>query len=387
MIVVDDGSTDGTFELVEQRARDRPWLRGVRLRRNFGKSAALATGFDHSRGEVIVTIDGDGQDDPPTSPPCSRRSTQGADLVSGWKRDRRDPFTRRLASRFFNRVTSRFSGLEMHDMNCGLKAYRGECARSLEIYGEMHRFIPVLAAQQGWRVDEIPVNHRPRQHGRSRFGAERYLRGALDLLTVTFIGRYQYRPAAPVRRHRPGADRWSGLAISIYLTILKISGEAIGQRPLLFLGVLLIVVGIQLLSLGLLGQMLVLMRRDRGEPLAGGGPDRASGRGRACAINHGNERICVTGAIRCSTNARMPAALQWLTCSGWLPRLRTYLPRRRLPARNHGSCGTETTTSRRRPAPARRARPRDRRGARAPRGRPRGRRRRRRRAARRRSRG
>ena len=264
VIVVDDGSADGSFELVEQRARDSSWLRGVRLRRNFGKSAALATGFDHSLGEVIVTIDGDGQDDPADIPALLEVLDAGADIVSGWKRDRRDPFTRRLASRFFNRVTSRFSGLEMHDMNCGLKAYRGECAHSLELYGEMHRFVPVLAAQQGWRVDEIPVNHRPRQHGRSRFGVERYLRGALDLLTVTFIGRYQHRPL-----HLFGgiglALTLVGLGISIYLTILRISGEAIGQRPLLFLGVLLMVVGIQLLSLGLLGQMLVLVRRDRGD--------------------------------------------------------------------------------------------------------------------------
>ena len=153
----------------------------------------------------------------------------------------------------------------MHDMNCGLKAYRGECARSLEIYGEMHRFIPMLAAQQGWRVAEMPVNHRERRHGSSRFGTERYLRGALDLLTVTFLGRYQNRPL-----HLFGglglALTVVGVAISVYLTILKISGAAIGQRPLLFLGVLLIVVGIQLLTLGLLGQMLVLVRRERRTP-------------------------------------------------------------------------------------------------------------------------
>jgi dolichol-phosphate mannosyltransferase len=261
-IVVDDGSTDGTFDLIEELSAQRPWLQGVRLRRNFGKSAALAAGFARARGELIVTIDGDGQDDPADIPALLQKLDAGFDLVCGWKRNRRDPLTRRLASRFFNRVTSRFSGLEMHDMNCGLKAYRGECARSLEIYGEMHRFVPVLATQQGWRVAETPVNHRPREHGRSRFGLERYMRGGLDLLTVTFLGRYQNRPL-----HLFGGIGLVltaiGLGISIYLTILKISGESIGQRPLLFLGVLLIVVGIQLLSLGLLGQMLVLVRRDR----------------------------------------------------------------------------------------------------------------------------
>ncbi len=264
VIVVDDGSTDGSFELVEDLAAERPWLRGVRFRRNFGKSAALATGFAQARGETIVTIDGDGQDDP-ADIPALLAGLEEADIVSGWKRDRRDPLSRRLASGVFNRVTARFSGIRMHDMNCGLKAYRGECARSLEIYGEMHRFIPVLASQQGWRVAEIPVNHRPRRHGSSRFGTERYLRGALDLLTVTFIGRYQHRPL-----HLFGGVGLAltvvGVVISIYLTILKIGGAAIGQRPLLFLGVLLIVVGIQLLTLGLLGQMLVLVRRETSEP-------------------------------------------------------------------------------------------------------------------------
>ena len=214
---------------------------------------------------MIVTIDGDGQDDPADIPALLERLEEGADIVTGWKRDRQDPLSRRLASSTFNRITSRFSGLSMHDMNCGLKAYRGECARSLEIYGEMHRFLPMLAAQQGWRAAEIPVNHRERRHGSSRFGNERYLRGALDLLTVSFLGRYQYRPL-----HLFGglglALTIVGVAISVYLTIVKISGEAIGQRPLLFLGVLLIVVGIQLLTLGLLGQMLVLVRRERTGP-------------------------------------------------------------------------------------------------------------------------
>jgi glycosyltransferase involved in cell wall biosynthesis len=277
VIVVDDGSTDGSFAIVEGEARRWPWLRGIRLRRNFGKSAALATGFDHSRGDVIVTIDGDGQDDPADIPALLEELERGADLVSGWKRERRDPWTRRLASRVFNRVTARLSGIAIHDMNCGLKAYRGECARSLEVYGELHRFVAVLAAQQGWRVGEVAVHHRPREHGRSRFGLERYLRGGLDLLTVTFIGRYQHRPL-----HLFGGIglvlTLIGLGISIYMTILRLSGEAIGQRPLLFLGVLLIVVGIQLLSLGLVGQLLVQMRRDRPAGTRGAAPiERVTG--------------------------------------------------------------------------------------------------------------
>ncbi len=234
----------------------------MRLRRNFGKSAALAAGFERAAGETIVTIDGDGQDDPADLPLLLDRLAAGADLVSGWKRDRRDPWSRRFASRIFNGVTARLTGVAMHDMNCGFKAYRGDCARSLEIYGELHRFLPAMAEQQGWRVAEVPVNHRPRRHGSSRFGLERYLRGALDLLAVVFVGRYEYRPL-----HLFGgvgiAMTLVGLLIELYLTIVKLSGEAIGGRPLLFLGVLLIVVGIQLLTFGLLAQMVVLARRER----------------------------------------------------------------------------------------------------------------------------
>jgi glycosyltransferase involved in cell wall biosynthesis len=259
-IVVDDGSTDGTFGLVEELASRRPWLRGVRLRRNFGKSAALAAGFERSRGDAIVTIDGDGQDDPADIPALLARLDEGADLASGWKRDRQDPLSRRLASRVFNRIAGWLTGVSMRDMNCGFKAYRGDCARSLEVYGELHRFMPVLAAQQGWRVAEVPVNHRPRRHGRSRFGVERYLRGALDLLTVVFIGRYQYRPL-----HLFGGVGLGftviGALIELYLLVVKVAGHAIGERPLLFLGLLLIVVGVQLLTFGLLAQMVVLNRR------------------------------------------------------------------------------------------------------------------------------
>jgi glycosyltransferase involved in cell wall biosynthesis len=260
-IVVDDGSTDGTTELVEELSRETPTLRGVRLRRNFGKSAALAAGFEYSSGKTIVTIDGDGQDDPGDIPVLLTALDDGADLVSGWKRTRRDPLTRRLASRIFNWFTARASGVRMRDMNCGFKAYRGECARSLEVYGELHRFIPVLAAQQGWHVTEVPVNHRPRPYGSSRFGAERYLRGALDLISVVFVGRYEDRPLHLFGGLGLGLTG-AGFAISLYLTILKLTGEAIGSRPLLFLGVLLLVVGIQLLTFGLLAQMVVLARRE-----------------------------------------------------------------------------------------------------------------------------
>lgn len=266
VLVVDDGSTDGTFDFIQSRAARDDSVSGIRLRKNFGKSAALAVGFAASRGERIVTLDGDGQDDPADIPKLLACLDEGADLVSGWKVERRDPLGRRLASRFFNAFTARISGVRLHDMNCGFKAYRQECAQSLELYGEMHRFLPVLAAQLGWQVAEVPVNHRPREHGRSRFGSERFLRGALDLLTVSYLGRYQYRPLHLFGGLGLGLGL-VGLLISLYLTVVKLTGEPIGQRPLLFLGVLLIVVGVQFLTLGLLAQMLVLIRREgRGPP-------------------------------------------------------------------------------------------------------------------------
>jgi glycosyltransferase involved in cell wall biosynthesis len=268
IVIVDDGSTDGTTEWLEQQATERDRIRAVRLRRNFGKSAALTAGFEHSSGEIVVTLDGDGQDDPAEIPSLIAKLEEGSDLVSGWKRDRQDPWLKRRASRLFNSVTAALSGVRLHDFNCGLKAYRGRCARSLDLYGELYRYIPVLAAQAGWRVTELPVRHRPRVHGRSKFGPERYTRGLLDLMTVLFIGRYQQRPL-----HLFGGIGlvllFAGVTISIYLSILRFSGEGIGDRPLLLLGALLLVVGIQFLTFGLLAQMLAAMAhassRSRGD--------------------------------------------------------------------------------------------------------------------------
>jgi dolichol-phosphate mannosyltransferase len=262
VVFVDDGSTDGTFAALTRLHDANPNVRVVRLRRNVGKAAALDAGFAEAAGEAIVTIDGDLQDDPAEIPRLLAKLDEGFDVVSGWKAKRRDPLTRRVLSRIFNGVAGRMSGLRLHDMNCGLKAYRAEIVRDIRLYGELHRFIPVLAHYRGYRVAELAVNHRPRTHGRSRYGMERYVRGFLDLLTVTFMGRYAHRPL-----HLFGGLGLLlgavGTAVLGYLTVLKIAGHAIGHRPLLILGVLLVVVGIQLLSLGLLSELLTSHHEER----------------------------------------------------------------------------------------------------------------------------
>jgi glycosyltransferase involved in cell wall biosynthesis len=262
VIFVDDGSTDGSMAVLSELSARTTNVVVVRLRRNFGKAAALQAGFLEAQGDVIVTIDADLQDDPAEIPQLLAKLDEGFDLVSGWKTRRNDPWTRRLFSRMFNRTTALISGVRLHDVNCGLKAYRAEVLSGMRLYGELHRFIPVLAAYSGFRVAEIPVNHRARQFGRSRYGSERYLRGFFDLLSVTFMGRYRHRPL-----HLFGGLGMLmgavGFVVLLYLTVLKIWGHSIGQRPLLTLGVLLVVVGIQLVSLGLLSELITSQHEER----------------------------------------------------------------------------------------------------------------------------
>ena len=261
-VFVDDGSTDGSLAALTRLHARTTNVRVVRLRRNFGKAAALAAGFRHSSGDVIVTLDADGQDDPAEIPRLLAKLDEGYDLVSGWKTRRRDPWRRRVVSRIFNVVTGWISGVRLHDMNCGLKAYRADVVRGLALYGELHRFLPVLAHERGFRITELAVNHRPREHGRSRYGLERYLRGFFDLITVTFMGRYRHRPL-----HLFGglglALGGIGFLICVYLSVLWFAGHAIGHRPLLTLGVLLVVVGMQFLSLGLIGEMITTHHEER----------------------------------------------------------------------------------------------------------------------------
>jgi glycosyltransferase involved in cell wall biosynthesis len=262
VIFVDDGSTDGSRGVLAQLNAESTNVVVVHLRRNFGKATALQAGFQEARGDVIVTIDADLQDDPAEIPQLLAKLEEGFDLVSGWKTRRNDPWTRRLLSRLFNRTTAVVSGVRLHDVNCGLKAYRAEVVDGMRLYGELHRFVPVLASYRGFRVAEIPVNHRARPHGQSRYGPERYLRGFFDLLSVTFMGRYRHRPL-----HLFGGLGLLmgaiGFVILVYLTVLKLWGEAIGHRPLLTLGVLLVVVGIQLVSLGLLSELITSQHEER----------------------------------------------------------------------------------------------------------------------------
>jgi glycosyltransferase involved in cell wall biosynthesis len=262
VVFVDDGSTDRSMEVLTRLNAETTNVVVVHLRRNFGKAAALQSGFLEARGDIIVTIDADLQDDPGEIPQLLAKLDEGFDLVSGWKTRRNDPLARRLFSRVFNWATAVVSGVRLHDVNCGLKAYRAEVLQGMRLYGELHRFIPVLASYRGFRTAEIPVNHRARRHGRSRYGTERYLRGFFDLLSVTFMGRYRHRPL-----HLFGGIGVFmgavGFVVLVYLTVLKLWGEGIGQRPLLTLGVLLIVVGIQLVSLGLISELVTSQHEER----------------------------------------------------------------------------------------------------------------------------
>jgi glycosyltransferase involved in cell wall biosynthesis len=262
VIFVDDGSTDRSMAVLSRLHDEMPNVVVVHFRRNFGKAAALQAGFLEARGDVVVTIDADLQDDPAEIPKMLAKLDEGFDLVSGWKTRRNDPFFRRLFSRWFNWATGVVSGVRLHDVNCGLKAYRAEVLDGMRLYGELHRFVPVLAAYHGFRIAEIPVNHRPRQHGTSRYGPERYLRGFFDLLSVTFMGRYRYRPL-----HLFGGIGMLmgaiGFVVLTYLTVLWFWGEGIGTRPLLTLGVLLMVVGIQFVSLGLISELITSQHEER----------------------------------------------------------------------------------------------------------------------------
>jgi len=256
IIFVDDGSEDTSMVELERLRNADPRVKIVQLRDNFGKAVALSVGFENASGEIVFTMDGDLQDDPSEIPRFLEKLEEGYDLVSGWKFVRRDPIGKTLPSRLFNRVVSLLTGIKLHDFNCGFKCYRREVIKNIRIYGELHRFIPVLARWKGFRVAEIKVAHHPRRHGVSKYGMERFARGFLDLMTVLFLMRYLKRPL-----HLFGGIGllclMLGGGLSAYFTLQWISGTPMHVRPLMVFGWVAMILGIQFISMGLLGEMLI----------------------------------------------------------------------------------------------------------------------------------
>lgn len=259
IIFIDDGSTDNTIQLLRKIIDNDSSVKVIRLRKNFGKAVVYSTGFQEAKGDILVTVDGDLQDDPEEIPRFLQKLEEGYDLVSGWRLKRQDSLWKILPSKFFNRITSFVTGVKIHDFNCGFKAYRREVIEKIDIYGELYRFIPVLAEWEGFRVGEIIVGHHPRKYGKSKYGVGRLPKGFFDLLTILLLTKYAKRPL-----HFFGSFGliliFFGFTIGLYLSLLKImTGAAIGNRPLLLLGTLLIILGIQFISLGLLAEIITKM--------------------------------------------------------------------------------------------------------------------------------
>jgi glycosyltransferase involved in cell wall biosynthesis len=262
IIFIDDGSTDESSRVIEELNRKDERVKLIQFITNYGKSAALAAGFSVATGRFVVTMDSDLQDDPAEIPQLLAKLESGYDLVSGWKRVRHDPLSKRLASKVYNFFTSIVSGIRLHDFNCGLKIYRREVVKTLRVYGELHRYLPVIAFRNGFRVTELPVKHYARKYGTSKFGVARFARGAFDLMTISFLTRYKMRPL-----HLFGVlgvlSFLGGFVVSLFLAYERLfRGKFLSNRPLLFLGVLLIIVGVQFFSIGLLGEMITSLRKD-----------------------------------------------------------------------------------------------------------------------------
>lgn len=262
--IIDDGSTDGTFEVVEKLAAARSQVHGLSLGRNFGKAAALAAGFGAASAPVIITMDADLQDDPAEIPDLVAMIEQGWDLVSGWKQDRKDSFIKNKTSKVFNWFTGRMCGLKLHDYNCGLKAYRREVTRRVKLYGEMHRFVPALAHLDGFRVTEMPVRHFARKFGETKYGLARFINGFLDLLTVYFLHARRTSPLHFFGRAGLGFMTVGG-GISFYFFVYWLLGNGLRLRPILLLGLVFILVALQFISLGLIAELVVAGRRPEEE--------------------------------------------------------------------------------------------------------------------------
>lgn len=269
LICVDDGSVDGSAQLLKELASKTPNLRGVLLRRNYGQTAAMAAGFNYARGKAIVTLDGDLQNDPADIPMLLAKLEEGYDLVSGWRKNRQDAaLTRLLPSKIANWLIAEITGVRLHDYGCSLKAYRTELVADMNLYGELHRFLPALAFIEGARITELPVRHHARVHGQSKYGLGRTFRVVLDLLTVFFMKKFLTRPM-----HVFGllgmVSTTVGILLGLYLTFLKLGlGQNIGERPLLILSVVLLLTGIQLFCFGLLGELMMrTYHESQGRPI------------------------------------------------------------------------------------------------------------------------
>jgi glycosyltransferase involved in cell wall biosynthesis len=276
LVLVDDGSRDGTWELIRRLAREDSRVRGIRFRRNFGKAAALAAGFDAAGGKIVFQMDGDLQDDPEEIPRFLARLADGCDVVNGWKRKRHDPWHKVWPSRVFNRLVSWSTGLRLHDHNCGFKCFRAEATKEIRLYGELHRFIPVIAHSRGYRVAEIEVQHRPRRFGRSKYGMRRFHKGLLDLMTVAFLTGFGQRPL-----HLLGGigivSFLLGLGGLVYLSVIWLLTRLdvaeygkIGDRPMLIYAVAGVLLGFQMLAIGFLAELIIAMniRREHSHSIA-----------------------------------------------------------------------------------------------------------------------
>ncbi len=265
VIFVDDGSTDGSWAEIEQLAAEDGRVQGIRFRRNFGKAAALSAGFAGARGEMVMTLDADLQDDPREIPSFLAKMGEQLDVVSGWKQVRRDPWHKVLPSRVFNWMVSRLTGVRLHDHNCGMKCYRREVFDDVRLYGELHRFVPVLAAARGYRVGEIVIQHRPRQHGRSKYGVARFVKGFLDLLTVKFLTGFGQRP-----QHVLGTVGLAAFFLGVFGMVMLATQWGISrigtdpgqyvhlhERPALLYSVALLLLGGQLMSIGFVAELLI----------------------------------------------------------------------------------------------------------------------------------
>ncbi len=256
VLFVDDGSTDNSLNIIKEICRTDKRFKYISFRKNYGKSAALQMGFKNASGDAVITMDADLQDDPNEIQNLLVKLDEGFDVVSGWKKKRHDPFIKKISSRFFNFITRIFSGIKIHDFNCGLKAYKIEVVKNIRVYGELHRYMPVLAKWQGFTISEVIVNHHPRRYGKTKFGISRFFKGFVDLITVIFATRYIKRPMHFFGFF--GAFAFLiGIIVNGYLTLEWISGKSLSNRPMLFLGMLLIIVGVQFFSVGFLGEMLV----------------------------------------------------------------------------------------------------------------------------------